>query len=506
MDIINAKNKIRRMSDNNNRVEYENMLKEEYRQIYYTINSHIPFTNEPLHTASCKFLYYGALKYDKFSIPTPNACDEEDFTMFKKMVNALSITEGKNSLCVPTLKLHILKWEIYNTFNLKFIDETSKKMIIEYQKELSTINLALGNSEKSREFNDQKENISKILLGLESNSFYTKIATELPYIFLKKETKINFETDRILFKIKITPKYLKSEDRLIKTTTNYIVDISGASRWQNGISIIEITIKSLIDDSKSMPSLILNQEDDLTPIENWNYLFTLTYNIIEKIWWNFKELNIETSNWAPVPKDIPSITFSQCVKDGQVGYKVITNPSNTYKIHPKESDNNLYNLEELKNVKWTKKCKMYANIYAETGQYKESLFWLNVAVESLISDLVNSIVDDKIVLRELLNGVNTFESAEEILVKQFPTMKGKVKWPHSQKHPSIYYLIDKALLHSKTSLSAKEIKKNYSIINANRNDLFHGNNIIIQVEKLREAFNAYNLLYNKFLPFIKMDL
>ena len=35
-------------------------------------------------------------------------------------------------------------------------------MIIEYQKKLSTINLALGNSEKSREFNDQKENISKM--------------------------------------------------------------------------------------------------------------------------------------------------------------------------------------------------------------------------------------------------------------------------------------------------------------------------------------------------------
>ena len=509
MDKISAKNRIIKMSDYGDRDVYDNLPKMDYKQIYYALLSSIPFSKKPLHTASCKFLYYGALRYDKFSVPTPNDCDEDDFTMFKNMVKSLSVIEGKSSINVPTLKLDILKWKIYNAFNFKYIDETSKELIVEYQKELSniklessTINLESRYPKEMAEFNEHKENISKILSGLESNSFCTTMETKLPYLFVKKETNLNFEMDKITFKIEIIPEYIVNKESLIGTNPNNVVEESGASRWQNGMSIIKITTYSLIDDSKRMPPLVLYPDSDSTPIENWNFLFTLTYNIIEKIWWNLKALNIETSNWAPVPKDIPSILFKQLINEEQIGFKLIANPSNIYKIYPRASDNNSYNLGELKDITWAKKCKMYANIYAETGQYKESLFWLNVAVESLIADFVNSVVKDKTVLSKLLEGVKTYESAEEILVKQFPTMKGKVQWPDTQKHPSVYSLIDKALLNSETKLNAKEIKKRYSKINNTRNDLFHGKNVIVEVEKLRKAFEAYDLLYNELLPYI----
>lgn len=506
MDKINAKNTIIKMSDNDNRDEYDNMTKIDYKQIYYALSSNIPFSKDPLHTASCKFLYYGALKYDKFSVPTPNDCDEDDFTIFKNMVISLSKTEGKSSINVLTLKLHILKWKIYNDFNFKCIDETLKELIVEYKKELSNIKLETSDLSKITEFNEQKENISKILSGLESNSFYTTMGTTLPYLFVKKRTQLNFKMEKITFKIEITPKYIENKKNLINKDPNNVVEESGASRWPNGISIIKITTNSLLDDSKSMPSLVLNPEDDSAPIENWNFLFTQTYNIIEKIWWNFKALDIETSNWAPVPKDISSILFRQFINEEQIGLKLISNPSNIYKIHPRASDNNSYDLGELKDVKWATKCKMYANIYAETGQYKESLFWLNVAVESLITDFVNSVVKDKIVLDKLLKGVNTYELADEILVKQFPTMKGKVKWPDVPKHPSVYALIKNALLNSKTKLNAKKISERYSVINNMRNDLFHGKDVTIKVEKLRKAFEAYDLLYNELLPYISMTL
>lgn len=510
MDKINAKNIIIKMSDNDNRDEYDNMAKIDYKQIYYALSSNISSSKDSLHIALCKFLYYGALKYDKFSIPTPNDCDEDDFTMFKNMVMSLSKTEGKSSINVPTLKLDILKWKIYNAFNFKYIDETAKELIVEYQKELSniklessTINLESRYPKEMTEFNEHKENISKILSGLESNSFYTTMETILPYIFVKKETQLNFKMEKITFKIEITPKYIENKESLIGTNPNNVVEESGASRWQNGMSIIKITTNSLIDDSKRMPSLVLYPDEDSIPIENWNFLFTLTYNIIEKIWWNLKALNIETSNWAPVPKDIPSILFRQLINEEQIGFKLITNPSNIYKIYPRASDNNSYNLGELKDITWAKKCKMYANIYAETGQYKESLFWLNVAVESLIEDFVNSIIEDKSVLKKLLEGVNAFKSADDILVEQFPAMKGKVKWPETQKHPSVYNLIKDALSNSKTNLNRKNIQKKYSIINNMRNDLFHGKNVTIDVEKLRQAFEAYELLNNELLPYIK---
>ncbi len=64
-------------------------------------------------------------------------------------------------------------------------------------------------------------------------------------------------------------------------------------------------------------------------------------------------------------------------------------------------------------------------------------------------------------------------------------------------------LIKDALSNSKTNLNRKNIQKKYSIINNMRNDLFHGKNITIDVEKLRQAFEAYELLNNELLPYIK---
>ena len=96
------------------------------------------------------------------------------------------------------------------------------------------------------EFNEHKENISKMLSGLESNSFHTTMETILPYIFVKKETQLNFKMEKITFKIEITPKYIENKENLINIDSNNVVEESGASRWQNGISIIKITTNILL--------------------------------------------------------------------------------------------------------------------------------------------------------------------------------------------------------------------------------------------------------------------
>lgn len=90
-----------------------------------------------------------------------------------------------------------------------------------------------------------------------------------------------------------------------------------------------------------------------------------------------------------------------------------------------------------------------------------------------------------------------FDTAEEILCKQFPEMKGKVKWPDIVIYTSVFTKLKRALKMSKLSLFQNDIIKKYRQINAKRNGLFHGNSIEIGVEDVEKAFAAYAWLQEK---------
>ena len=64
--------------------------------------------------------------------------------------------------------------------------------------------------------------------------------------------------------------------------------------------------------------------------------------------------------------------------------------------------------------------------------------------------------------------------SELILSKQFPEMQGKVKWPSSAIHVSVYGKLKALyrLVPMKTSLD--ELLSKYRVISGQRNDLFHG--------------------------------
>lgn len=180
----------------------------------------------------------------------------------------------------------------------------------------------------------------------------------------------------------------------------------------------------------------------------------------------------------------------------------MSNPCNVYRISNNNVEFEKYSIKNLEEVKWNTKSYLYAQIYSEIGQYKEALFWLNVATESLIDGFINSVITDKKLLSELSGNVSSFESAESILSQQFPEMKGKVKWPNSTKHPSVYFKINKVVKECKFPLSEKEILSKYNNINSERNKLFHGVPLDIQASKLKKAFDAYEWLVTKISPYL----
>lgn len=88
-------------------------------------------------------------------------------------------------------------------------------------------------------------------------------------------------------------------------------------------------------------------------------------------------------------------------------------------------------------------------------------------------------------------------TAEEIICEQFPEMKGKVKWPDTVIHTSVFTKLKRAIKESGMAISSKEVMTRYSQISAKRNELFHGGSSEISLTDVEKAFGAYKWLKEK---------
>lgn len=88
-------------------------------------------------------------------------------------------------------------------------------------------------------------------------------------------------------------------------------------------------------------------------------------------------------------------------------------------------------------------------------------------------------------------------TAEEIICEQFPEMKGKVKWPDTVIHTSVFTKLKRAIKESGMAISSKEVMTRYSQISAKRNELFLGGSSEISMTDVEKAFGAYKWLKEK---------
>ncbi len=133
-------------------------------------------------------------------------------------------------------------------------------------------------------------------------------------------------------------------------------------------------------------------------------------------------------------------------------------------------------------------------MYLELGDTNEALFWLNVATESLIAqrfDEIESVTSRSGLASSLGSPKEFWAEAEMLLSKQFPDMKGKVKWPTGVIHVSVYGKLKALyrLVPMRTALD--ELLAKYREISGLRNDLFHGKSSVrVPVATVQTASEA----------------
>ena len=501
MDIIFAKRKILDLSTKNIREAYDLISEDEYKSILYAIKKHLPFKSSPINIASRKFLYYGAIKFDKFRIPSPFSVDDNKFNMFKLFLENLWLVEGQDSGNAPFLEIHKIKWELYSAYNLTNPQIIDHSLLDNYVIRLEKLHLVDYDTDKKEEFSKGKENIFSTIACLREGSIKTKISTRLPYCFTDKNSVISFLINGVEVVATTNIVHLGNNDTFFSTNKDSTIKTQGVSRWQGSYTELELVINALIDDSTYSKPLLFNYNNK--PSDNWNYLYGITFEMIDKLWWYFKTNNISTTYWNPTPKDLPFISYAIWNNNDRIEFKQSQNPANIIEIkNIQKEEAPILNINHIENIPWYNKCYVYASMYKELGQFKESIFWLNVSVESLVAEFVDSVADESL-KTELYHGIPVYKSSEEILSSQFPEMKGKVKWPDVVKHNSIFNIIDRTIKECKIPISKKEIHTRYSKIHSERNGLFHGRDNDITAEQLQKAFIAFDWLKEKLSQYIK---
>ena len=142
-------------------------------------------------------------------------------------------------------------------------------------------------------------------------------------------------------------------------------------------------------------------------------------------------------------------------------------------------------------------------MYLEIGETNEALFWLNAGIESLFQNRFKEIAlaTGRTNLEDELNSPNVYwNDAEEIVKKQFPELAGKIEWPDSKSHVSLYKKLKCLHTFVPMKTSVKELTAKYNKISKHRNSLVHG--VIDQplpANVVKEALSSFDWINENFV-------
>lgn len=137
-------------------------------------------------------------------------------------------------------------------------------------------------------------------------------------------------------------------------------------------------------------------------------------------------------------------------------------------------------------------CRWKYPFETHKSRLRQAAYWL--AVESLVAQRFNEI--EQVIgipgLAEALGSPKEFwAQSEEIVCKQYPEMVGKVKWPTSQIHVSVFSKMKTLYRRVKMKTTIDELLHRYRDISGERNDLFHGKRTSrVSVATVITAFEA----------------
>lgn len=491
MDYIQAKNKIIAIWQDGD-LTYKKINQEEYKKLYYAVRSHLKGGSRDWRMALGNFLLHGAISYDRFVELRPKVVNEMQYDMFCSFLNTLQKMDGNYMGRTAFFHLEKIKWDIYKECSLKPYNEEQEEFLTQCEKKVFGVSIPNEDENVANHIKKHKEDLLELIEIIKGGSIRTAIRTTLPYRLTATDSVIKLMVDGVDVDVKTKHYSQGCSIPIAQVADGSTMTTTGPSKWTTTTCELIIEAHCLIDALEEQPKVILRGGEDDGGY--WNSLFDFTFKVAYSIWRHVQQQGDVTGAWPPLPNDIHYIDCRIFAGDKNYDNEFSTNPSLVYHFTSLKKPTALIKIEERQKIQWSNYAYMFAKIYAESGQLKEAIFWLNVSVESLVEEFIQQIATTKEILFEIEGNEHKFDTAEEILAEQFPEMKGKVKWPNTIIHTSVFTKLKRALKYSGLTVNQKEVIKKYSQVNAKRNLLFHGGVTRIDVNDVEKAFGAYDWL------------
>ena len=494
MDFIQAKSKILTLYREGS-IAYEKVRKEEYKQMYYAVLSHLDTGNAEWRIAVANFLLHGAMRYDRFLVPRPNIDDEESYEMFCRFLNTLQKMDGKNVGRTAFLHLEKIQWDVYTECSAIPCDDEMREFLAECEDEVRNIILNDGEARVIENINKKKEELTGLISGIRNGDVRTVIHTTLPYMLTDTEATVVMDVEGVKVEVAIKNQSQGSSIPIAEIAEGATMSTAGPSKWTTTTCELDIIAHCLIDPLEERPKVTLRKDEEKG---YWTAVYDFTFRVVTLIWSYLQKHDELAGMWPPLPNDIHYIDSKVLVNGKEYDGEFATNPALVYRVTSLKKAPKWYEIEEEKTC-WSDYAYMLAKVYGETGQMKEAIFWVNVAMEALVEEFVRRTAKTEEELAEIEGVTYQFDSAEEILCEQFPEMKGKVNWPKTEIHTSVFTKLKRAVNKSGLKAMQKDIIKRYSQVNAKRNTLFHGGDVEIDVDDVEKAFGAFSWLREKLM-------
>ena len=451
------------------------IYEEELVSLLNAVSSAIPWSKPAQADALSMFLFAGVTRFDRWFAPTPFVVPPTHHDRFAKFVSAFRRAERKEPTNCRVFELHAIKNDIFRHFDMVPIEAVEASDVHGFRDLAARLSTPTSPGKKL-EFENQRAELLAILDGLGSRTLRTQLRFRVPYVLHKRPLRVDFIWRGIAMQAQIEPKFDSSQETFVRAGDGVELSV-GASRWQAGTSAINLELAALLDGSVYTERLQAIPGADC-PVIGWPQSFTWAFSIFHDLAWTLRAGHDARQDWIPAPRDLSDL--EQVIKTAggiEVGWIRKGSPAALHEIFLPSSEPVVVSLGALERLSWSTECRTRANMYLELGDTNEALFWTNVATESLITQRFEEIeIETKRTgLAGSLGSPKEFWAESElILSKQFPEMQGKVKWPSSAIHVSVYGKLKALyrLVPMKTSLD--ELLSKYRVISGQRNDLFHG--------------------------------
>ncbi len=471
---------------------YQQYAESEYLELLEAVRRHMPHTAANPDFSLVQFLYAGCLKFDRFTVPTPFVVDRFQSQNFIRFLQALVQAENGNPTNTAVFMLREIRGRMYREFDAKSIHSIPKVVVENYRHQIAVVTEP-DHPTKRQEFLEEKQKCLSILDGVTDGSFRTTIKTRIPFVLHLSPLLLTFSWANIPMMLSATPKFVSSGE----TSFNVIPAShqTGPSRWQASYTEIEIQIESLIDcDAFVEPIQALHQQE--FPVTGWPKCFVTSFHIVRDVSWRLRFDHQGEKNWIPAPRDLSDIQWAMSSSGHhQIEWKLKGSPANLMRGFTPSTERLNLQLGKLETPKWSDQCQSLSVMYFEMGQREESLFWLNVGVESLFEERFSEIakVAGKPSLESDLVSPKAFWTlAEGVVANQFPDLAGKISWPTDEIHVSVYAKLKYLYKTINMKTSYKELLTHYSKIQRKRNDLFHGRKgVAVTIRDIQDAIESF---------------